>query len=90
MTTGVTGVEITLTIPDLAEVLETLSLLATPQEILALRPSAALQEKIEHLLKKNQNGDLSADEQRNWTRYQYVEHLVRMAKARAALKLKPV
>ena len=74
--------------PGLAEVLETLASLPTPQEILALRPSTALQEQIEGLLEKNQNGALSADEQQGWARYQYVEHLVRVAKAHAALKLK--
>jgi len=75
--------------PGLAEVLETLASLPTPQEVLALRPSAALQEQIEGLLEKNQSGALSADKQRGWARYQYVEHLVRVAKAHAALKLKP-
>jgi hypothetical protein len=72
----------------LTDVLETLAALPTPEEILALRPSAALQERIEELLEKNRSGSLSADEQRAWEQYQYAEHLVRMAKARAALKLK--
>jgi len=40
------------------------------------------------LLEKNQAAGLSADEQREWQQYQYVEHLVRLAKARAALKLR--
>jgi hypothetical protein len=72
----------------LSDVLETLASLPTPEEILALRPSAALQERIEELLEKSRSGGLSADEQRAWEQYQYVEHLVRLAKARAALKLK--
>jgi hypothetical protein len=73
----------------LAEVLEALASLPTPEQVLALRPSAALQEQIEEWLEKNQNGGLSADEKQRWERYQYVEHLVRLAKARAALKLQP-
>ena len=72
----------------LTDVLETLASLPGPEEILAIRPSAALQERIEELLEKNSAGSLSADEQRAWEQYQYVEHLVRLAKARAALKLK--
>jgi hypothetical protein len=72
----------------MAGVLETLASLPTPEEVLALRPSSALQERIEDLLDKNARGCLSADEQRDWEQYQYVEHLVRLAKARAALKLK--
>jgi hypothetical protein len=72
----------------LADVLETLAALPTPEEVLALRPSAELQERIEELLEKNRSGTLSPDEQRAWQQYQYVEHLVRLAKARAALKIK--
>jgi hypothetical protein len=72
----------------MAGILETLTSLPTPEEILALRPSVVLQERIEDLLEKNRGGTLSLDEQREWEQYQYVEHLVRLAKARAALKLK--
>jgi hypothetical protein len=72
----------------MADILETLASLPTPEEVVALRPSTALQERIEDLLDKNRSGGLSPDEQREWEQYQYVEHLVRLAKARAALKLK--
>jgi hypothetical protein len=61
--------------------------LPTPEEILALRPGAALQERMDDLLEKNRGGGLSSEEQREWEQYRYVEHLVRLAKARAALKL---
>ena len=73
---------------DLNDVLEALASLPTPEEVLALRPSPALQERIEDLLEKSHSGSLSPGEQRAWEQYQYMEHLVRMAKARAALKLK--
>jgi hypothetical protein len=72
----------------LANVLETLASLPTPEEVLALRPAPALQERIEQLLEKVRSGSLSPDEQRDWDQYQYAEHLVRLAKARAALKLR--
>jgi hypothetical protein len=72
----------------LAGVLEKLASLPTPEEVLALRPVPALQERIEELLEKNQAGGMSTEELREWEQYQYVEHLVRLAKARAALKLK--
>lgn len=68
----------------LGDVLETLARLPPPQEVLALRPSPALQERISTLLDKLHNGGLSADEQRDWQTYQYIEHLVRIAKAKAA------
>lgn len=71
----------------LADVLEKLATLPSPEEVLALRPSEALQARIDELLERNQAGGLSAEEQREWEQYRYVEHLVRMAKARAALSL---
>ena len=72
----------------LGDVLETLARLPPPQEVLALRPSPALQERISTLVDKQRQGRLSADEERDWQKYQYIEHLVRIAKAKAALQLK--
>jgi hypothetical protein len=72
----------------LADVLEALAALPTPEEVLALRPGAALQERIDDLLERSASGGLSAEERREWEQYRYVEHLVRLAKARAALRLK--
>lgn len=69
-------------------VLEKLAELPAPEEILALRPAPSLQERIEVLLEKNRSTGLSPDDQREWDQYQYVEHLVRLAKACAARKLK--
>jgi hypothetical protein len=46
-----------------------------------------LQDRIAALLEKQRSGRLSADEERDWQQYQYVEHLVRIAKAKALLKL---
>jgi hypothetical protein len=71
----------------LTDVLETLASLPTPEEVLALRPSPALQERLADLLDKSRSGSLPPEEQRAWDQYQYVEHLVRLAKARAALKV---
>ncbi len=74
----------------LATVLETLASLATPEEVLALRPSSGLQERIDALLEKSHSGSLLLDEQREWDQYQHVEHLVRLAKMRAALQLQGI
>jgi hypothetical protein len=49
-----------------------------------LRPSPALQERIEELFARNREGGLSDEERGEWERYEYLEHLVRLAKARAA------
>lgn len=71
-----------------AEILELLATLPTPEEILALRPSEALQERVQLLLEKNREEELSPAEEQEWQQYEYLEHLVRMAKARALLKQK--
>ena len=63
--------------------LETLARLPAPEEILALRPATSVQDRIEELLDKIRNGGLSVEEQQEWERYEYIEHIVRIAKARA-------
>ena len=70
-----------------AEVLEFLAGLPTPEEILALRPAETLQARVSALLEKSRAEGLTAEEQQEWVQYAYLEHLVRMATARALLKL---
>ncbi len=72
----------------LGQVLEKLAELPSPEEVLELRPSPELQARISELLRKNRDEGLSAEEEAEWQRYELVEHLVRVAKTRAALKLK--
>ncbi len=48
----------------------------------------ALQKQIETLLDKNRIVGLTDAEERLWQQYEYVEHLVRVAKGKALLKLK--
>ncbi|MFH0813466.1 MAG: hypothetical protein V2A69_11615 [Pseudomonadota bacterium] len=71
-----------------AEVFDFLASLPSPEEIIKLRPSEALQNRVSILLEKNRTGRLTPEEEKEWENYQYIEHLVRMAKARAHLKLK--
>jgi len=72
----------------LSEYLEILAGLPTPEEILALRPSKVLQAQISALLEKNRTEGLTPAEEQEWEGYQYLEHLVRIAKAKARLKSK--
>ena len=72
----------------MSSVLEKLAALPAPEEVLALRPAPPLQERIDALLEKSRTAGLSLDDQREWNQYQYVEHLVRLAKISAARKLK--
>jgi hypothetical protein len=72
----------------ISTILEKLAALPNPNEVLALRPAPSLQERIDALLEKNRTSGLSPADKREWDRYQYLEHLVRLAKASAARKLK--
>lgn len=72
----------------MAEVLEFLAQLPSSEEIIALRPSPELQAQISNLLQKSRTQGLTPSEEKIWEQYQYLEHLVRIAKAKALLKLK--
>lgn len=72
----------------MAEVVEFLASLPTAEAIIALRPSESLQAQISTLVEKNRTVGLTAAEEQQWQGYQYLEHIVRMAKARAFLKIK--
>jgi hypothetical protein len=71
----------------LADVLEFLAGLPSPEQILALRPSEQLQKEIDQLLERNRGAGLTDEEERQWRQYQYIEHLVRKAKINAARQL---
>jgi hypothetical protein len=70
-----------------AEVLEFLAGLPGPEEILKLRPSERFALRVEYLLEKNRSGELDGQEEQEWENYEFLEHLVRLAKAKACLKL---
>jgi hypothetical protein len=72
----------------IADVMEVLATLPAPEEVLRLRASPRLQARIQELLEKSRSLSLTADEELEWERIDYLEHLVRLAKAKAALKLK--
>ena len=70
-----------------AQVFEKLAELPSAQEVLALRPSPELEARISELLEKSQREELTSEEEAECQRYEWVEHLVRLAKARALTKL---
>ncbi len=73
---------------EVEEVLQRLANSPPLAEVLALRPSPALQSRISYLLEKNRNEGLSEQEEAEWERYENLEHQVRLAKAQALLQLK--
>ena len=70
-----------------ADVLELLAALPTPEEILKLRPSPRLSARVAEIVEKNRTGVMTPRDEEDWERYEYLEHLVRMAKAAAQMKL---
>jgi hypothetical protein len=55
----------------------------TPDQVLAIRPSAALQQRMSELLERNKISALNRTEEAELDRYLTLEHLVRLAKAYA-------
>ncbi|MGF1512780.1 MAG: hypothetical protein ACFB5Z_03670 [Elainellaceae cyanobacterium] len=55
----------------------------TPEQILAIRPSAEFQARVSELLAQSKVGPLSPKGEAELERYLTLEHLVRLAKARA-------
>jgi hypothetical protein len=70
-----------------AAILEFLAGFPSPQEVLDLRTSERFHQRIAELLEVNRSRELSHREQKEWEQYEQVEHLVRIAKAKALLML---
>jgi hypothetical protein len=73
--------------PGLNSIIERLAQLPEPRDVLALRPSPEMQQRSSELLEKSRSVGLSGSEQAEWKQIEFAEHIVRMAKAHAALKL---
>ena len=65
------------------EIVDVLTSQPTPEQVLALRPSDEMQARVSDLLQRSAVGTLSRAEDAELERYLYLEHLVRLAKARA-------
>ena len=61
----------------------------TPEQVLALRPPDAMQARVSELLRRSKSEGLSRTEESELDRYLYLEHLVRIAKARALEQISP-
>jgi hypothetical protein len=70
-----------------AEVLEFLAGLPSPEAILSLKPSERFERQMRDLLERNRLGQLTPQDEELWERYEFLEHLVRIAKTKACIKL---
>ncbi|MBC6612522.1 hypothetical protein H8B15_16485 [Hymenobacter sp. BT507] len=59
----------------------------TPAALLAYRPSEAVRERVADLIYREKNAALSAAESTELAHYMQLEHLLRLAKARARHRL---
>jgi len=74
---------------ELDNIIDFLQSAPAPEAIIALRTSKALQARISALLEKNRSQGLTDGEEAWWKKFEYVEHLVRIAKAKAFAQLQP-
>lgn len=65
------------------EVIDFIAAGTTPQNVIAFRPSEAAQERVEDLLQREKERALSSAEKSELDQYLQLEHLIRLAKARA-------
>src|SRR5271165_3888718 len=70
-----------------AEVLEFLADLPSPEAILSLKPSDRFERQMRDLLERNRLGQLTPQDEELWERYEFLEHLVRIARTKACIKL---
>ena len=65
------------------EVIEFIASGTTPKNVIAFRPSQASKERVEALIERKKTVGLSEDENSELEHYMQLEHLMRLAKARA-------
>ena len=70
-------------IPSYLEIIDFIAAGATPQAVVDYRPSAATQQRVAELIAREKAGGLSPEEKVELDRFMNLEHILRMAKARA-------
>ena len=75
-------------VPIYQELVDYLVNLATPEQILAFKISDALQERLEVLFEKNNEGDITPEERKELDEFVEFDQHVMLLKARATATLK--
>ena len=65
------------------EIIDFIASGTSPEKVIAFRPSETLQSRVSDLLFKNQNESLNLEEKNELDSYMLLEHIMRLAKARA-------
>jgi hypothetical protein len=71
------------TVKAYAEIVDFIAAGTTPQNVIDFRPSAKTQARVKDLLEREKDGELSSAERSELDHYLQIEHLMRLAKARA-------
>lgn len=66
-----------------AEIIDFIAAGTTPQNVIDFRPSEESQARVEDLLAREKDNELSSAEKSELDHYLQIEHLMRLAKARA-------
>ena len=69
--------------PAYLEIIDFIAAGTTPQTVASFQPSAEAQQRLASLLDLQREGALSADEEAELDHFMDLEHILRMAKARA-------
>jgi hypothetical protein len=69
------------------EIVDFIAAGATPAEVVAFRPSEATKERVADLIRREKSGGLSAEDAAELNHALQIEHLLRLAKARARPRL---
>ena len=70
-------------VPSYLEIIEFIAAGTTPQSVAEYRPSVQAQRRVEDLIAREKEGPLSPDEKSELDHFMDLEHIIRMAKARA-------
>lgn len=69
--------------PSYLEIIDFIASGTTPQAVADYRPSREAQERVAELVEREKEGNLSAEEKSEMDHFMDLEHILRMAKARA-------
>jgi len=70
-------------IPSYLEIIDFIASGTTPRAVADYRPSLEAQERVAELIRREKEGDLSAEEKSELDHFMDLEHILRVAKARA-------
>ncbi len=69
--------------PDYFEIIDFIAAGTTPEAVARFRPSLEAQQRVTDLIEREKDGQLTPDEKAELDHFMELEHILRMAKARA-------